>query len=123
MSDPHLHILNKGVSPLRIGSEQPLGELEGIRIRNDISKSSPQDHKDGRKRVSFSDESLHSLPPNGSCNNNGKRKLSPMPGQTDINGDYFEEDFFGVLNKVHATIERYFAFLTYSNYVIVIHRK
>uniref|UniRef100_A0A914ZCD4 Uncharacterized protein n=1 Tax=Panagrolaimus superbus TaxID=310955 RepID=A0A914ZCD4_9BILA len=58
-----------------------------------------------KKRVSFSHESAVSTP-NGACN---QPRISPptviLPPEN-INTDAFENDFFAILNKVHATIER-----------------
>ena len=57
-----------------------------------------------KKRVSFSHESSV-LPPNGAV---GPNSLIP-PAVTNSPqkiADTFENDFLGMLNKVHATIER-----------------
>uniref|UniRef100_A0AC34FHW4 Neurotransmitter-gated ion-channel transmembrane domain-containing protein n=1 Tax=Panagrolaimus sp. ES5 TaxID=591445 RepID=A0AC34FHW4_9BILA len=65
-----------------------------------------QKKEPAKKRVSFSHESAVSTP-NGACNL--PPRISPptviLPTEN-INTDAFENDFFAILNKVHATIER-----------------
>lgn len=59
-----------------------------------------------KKRVSFSDGSTNSLPLNGASN---MRRIFPSAMSIEPGGvDIFELEFVKVLNKVHATIERYF---------------
>uniref|UniRef100_A0A7E4VUT2 Neur_chan_LBD domain-containing protein n=1 Tax=Panagrellus redivivus TaxID=6233 RepID=A0A7E4VUT2_PANRE len=67
--------------------------------------SSPSPAADaGKKRVSFSNDSINSLPPNGSCSHGFKP--SPSRSHHEYHSDTFEDDFFGVLDKIHQTIER-----------------
>uniref|UniRef100_A0A914QNY0 Uncharacterized protein n=1 Tax=Panagrolaimus davidi TaxID=227884 RepID=A0A914QNY0_9BILA len=67
-----------------------------------------QKRETAKKRVSFSHESVVSTP-NGACN---QPRISPPPPTVICqppppeNTDAFENDFFAILNKVHATIER-----------------
>lgn len=105
LSDPNQRILERSISPLRIGKNQPIGELDARTTEADVLV--PEDK--GKKRVSFSDDSSYPQTPNGSCNVQ-KRKYSSIPGNSNNNNvndmDTFEEDFFSVLNKLHGTIER-----------------